>query len=146
MVDGVRCPNNRATFKRGDKVEKRPTCGSKGCKRGGVPIVVPKLPAVQTKKPIPYTDEEKRMLLEGVAKFGVGKWKEILKEYDFTGNDRSAVNLKDLYRTLQRKSSKKVDDGAELQMQGDTMVAELQMLGDTRVAQLQMQGETLVEV
>jgi hypothetical protein len=150
MVDGVRCPNNRATFKRGDKVEKRPTCGSKGCKRGGVPIVVPKLPAVQTKKPIPYTDEEKRMLLEGVAKFGVGKWKEILKEYDFTGNDRSAVNLKDLYRTLQRKSLKKVDDGmegvAELQMQGDTMVAELQMQGDTRVAQLQMQGETLVEV
>ena len=80
------------------------------------------------------------MLLEGVAKFGVGKWKEILKEYDFTGNDRSAVNLKDLYRTLQRKIlSSKVDDG----MVG---VTELQMQGDTMVAELQMQGETLVEV
>jgi hypothetical protein len=150
MVDGVRCPNNRATFKRGDKVEKRPTCGSKGCKRGGVPIVVPKLPVIQTKKPIPYTDEEKRMLLEGVAKFGVGKWKEILMEYDFTENNRTAVNLKDLYRTLRRKSSKKVDDGMvgvpEFQMQGDTMVPELQMQGDTMVAELQMQGETLVEV
>lgn len=139
MVDGVRCPNNRATFKRGDKVEKRPTCGSKCCKRGGVTLVVPKLPVVQTKKPIPYTDEEKRMLLEGVAKFGVGKWREILKKYDFTENNRTAVNLKDLYRTLRRKSSKKVDDG----MVG---VPELQMQGDAMVAELQMQGETLVEV
>ena len=90
------------------------------------------------------------MLLEGVAKFGVGKWKEILMEYDFTENNRTAVNLKDLYRTLRRKSSKKVDDGMvgvpEFQMQGDTMVPELQMQGDTMVAELQMQGETLVEV
>ena len=50
------------------------------------------------KKNVPYTNEEKRMLLEGVEKFGVGNWAEILAHYDF--NYRTSGNLKDLYRTL----------------------------------------------
>lgn len=115
FLDGVRCPNDRATFKRGDKVEKRTTCGSKGCKRGGILIVIPKIPAMQiskmTRKPVPYTDEEKRMLLEGVLMFGVGKWKEILQHYDFTENVRTAVNLKDLYRTLTRAATRSKKEG-----------------------------------
>lgn len=49
-----------------------------------------------------YTEEEKRCLLEGVEKHGVGQWAEIRLEYSnvFRVNNRSNVNLKDLYRTL----------------------------------------------
>ncbi|KAL3826367.1 hypothetical protein ACHAXA_008575 [Cyclostephanos tholiformis] len=50
------------------------------------------------KKSVPYSNEEKRMLLEGVERFGVGKWAEILVHYDF--NNRTSGNLKDLFRTL----------------------------------------------
>lgn len=57
------------------------------------------------KKNVPYTNEEKRMLLEGVEKLGVGNWAEILAHYDF--NDRTSGNLKDLYRTLTK--AKKAD-------------------------------------
>ena len=50
------------------------------------------------KKSVPYSNEEKRMLLEGVERFGAGKWAEILAHYNF--NNRTNGNLKDLYRTL----------------------------------------------
>ncbi|KAL7464339.1 hypothetical protein ACHAXS_004669 [Conticribra weissflogii] len=53
---------------------------------------------------IRYSDEEKRCLLEGVKKYGVGKWVEILNDDEykdvFAKNDRTNVNLKDLYRNL----------------------------------------------
>ena len=54
---------------------------------------------------ISYSDEEKRALLDGVAKFGAGKWKQICDHYDsvFSLNCRTPVNLKDLYRTLTKK-------------------------------------------
>jgi len=53
---------------------------------------------------IRYSDEEKRCLLEGVKNYGVGRWVEILNDDEykevFAKNDRTNVNLKDLYRTL----------------------------------------------
>lgn len=53
---------------------------------------------------IRYSDKEKRCLLEGVERYGLGKWVEILNDVEykkvFAKNDRTNVNLKDLYRTL----------------------------------------------
>ncbi|KAL3759678.1 hypothetical protein ACHAWU_009825 [Discostella pseudostelligera] len=53
-------------------------------------------------KRIPFTEVEKECLLKGVKKFGVGSWAKILDHYRdvFQVNDRSNVNLKDLYRNL----------------------------------------------
>mmetsp|Transcript_32976 Transcript_32976/g.69404 ORF Transcript_32976/g.69404 Transcript_32976/m.69404 type:complete len:589 (+) Transcript_32976:173-1939(+) len=64
-------------------------------------------------KRIPYSDEEKISLLEGVQTFGVGKWADIREEYEdvFKVNKRTNVNLKDLYRTLTGPPRKiKVDE------------------------------------
>ena len=57
-------------------------------------------------KRIPYTEVEKECLLKGVRKFGVGRWSDILEHYSdvFNVNQRSNVNLKDLYRTLTKKN------------------------------------------
>jgi hypothetical protein len=56
------------------------------------------------KKRIRYTEEEKGALMEGVERFGLGAWKEILDYYKvvFKVNNRTNVNLKDLYRTLNK--------------------------------------------
>lgn len=59
-------------------------------------------------KRIPYSEEEKRCLLEGVKQFGK-QWRDILAHYDyvFSVNNRSNVNLKDLYRTLMIQNARK---------------------------------------
>lgn len=59
---------------------------------------------------VPYSDKEKKMLMDGVEKFGVGQWAKILDHYDFTENNRTSVNLKDLHRTLTKKANKGVND------------------------------------
>jgi len=46
-----------------------------------------------------WTQEETDCLLKGVAQFGIGSWKKILECEDFTFNFRSAVDLKDRFRT-----------------------------------------------
>lgn len=53
-------------------------------------------------KRVPYSEEERQALREGVEKFGKGQWRKIRDEYAdvFDVNKRSTVNLKDLYRTL----------------------------------------------
>lgn len=58
-----------------------------------------------------WTEEETGNLLRGVAKYGVGNWKEILEDSSFTFNARSAIDLKDRFRTcfppeLKGKSAK----------------------------------------
>jgi len=59
---------------------------------------------------VPYSDKEKKMLMDGVEAFGVGQWAKILEHYDFTENNRTSVNLKDLYRTLTKKANKGLND------------------------------------
>lgn len=58
------------------------------------------------RKRVRFTEEEKKALWEGVEEFGVGNWSEILSNYDevFRKNNRTNVNLKDLYRTLTKQA------------------------------------------
>ncbi|EKG11678.1 SANT domain DNA binding protein [Macrophomina phaseolina MS6] len=46
-----------------------------------------------------WTEEETTSLLKGVAKFGIGSWKKILECPDFEFDGRTAVDLKDRFRT-----------------------------------------------
>lgn len=59
-------------------------------------------PQKKRRKRIPYSEEEKTALLDGVKKFGKGKWTEILDDNAdlFAVNKRTNINLKDLYRNL----------------------------------------------
>jgi hypothetical protein len=59
-----------------------------------------------------WSEEETKDLLVGVSKFGIGNWKKILECSDFVFNQRTAVDLKDRFRTccpgegLKRKKPK----------------------------------------
>ncbi|KAF8809935.1 hypothetical protein BYT27DRAFT_7209875 [Phlegmacium glaucopus] len=46
-----------------------------------------------------WSEEETRMLVEGCQTHGVGNWKTILQDPDLKFHDRSAVDLKDRFRT-----------------------------------------------
>jgi Myb-like DNA-binding domain len=46
-----------------------------------------------------WSDQETEHLLQGVARFGIGSWKKILQHPDYDFNVRSAVDLKDRFRT-----------------------------------------------
>jgi hypothetical protein len=46
-----------------------------------------------------WSEDETNNLLLGVHKHGVGKWTDILEDTSFPFNDRSAVDLKDRFRT-----------------------------------------------
>lgn len=46
-----------------------------------------------------WTSEETHLLLRGVARHGVGKWSDILEDPDFKFENRSAIDLKDRFRT-----------------------------------------------
>lgn len=46
-----------------------------------------------------WTDEETKQLLLGVQKHGIGNWKKISEDEDFTFNGRTAVHIKDRFRT-----------------------------------------------
>ena len=49
-----------------------------------------------------FTEAEDNAILQGVNKFGMGRWTKTLETYwyVFQTNQRSAVNLKDRYRCL----------------------------------------------
>eukprot|EP00026_Physarum_polycephalum_P012865 Phypoly_transcript_13206.p1 GENE.Phypoly_transcript_13206~~Phypoly_transcript_13206.p1 ORF type:complete len:121 (-),score=12.94 Phypoly_transcript_13206:150-512(-) len=47
-----------------------------------------------------FSIAEEQYLHKGVERFGVGKWKEILMSYNF--NNRTAVDLKDKWRNIQK--------------------------------------------
>ncbi|KAE8443439.1 hypothetical protein EG329_001836 [Mollisiaceae sp. DMI_Dod_QoI] len=46
-----------------------------------------------------WTEEETNALLLGVAKHGIGNWTDIIKDTNFSFNQRSALDLKDRFRT-----------------------------------------------
>ncbi|KAF2435668.1 hypothetical protein EJ08DRAFT_284495 [Tothia fuscella] len=46
-----------------------------------------------------WTEEETAHLLRGVARLGIGSWKKILQDPDYDFNGRTAVDLKDRFRT-----------------------------------------------
>lgn len=46
-----------------------------------------------------WSEEETRDLLEGVKRYGIGSWKKILAQSDLHFHDRTAVDLKDRFRT-----------------------------------------------
>ena len=52
---------------------------------------------------IAFSSEEEQYLKEGVKKFGVGCWMEILRTYPFHPK-RSNVDLKDKWRNLQGRN------------------------------------------
>lgn len=47
-----------------------------------------------------WTDEETKDLFKGITKFGIGSWKKILNHEEYHFNGRSAVDLKDRFRTV----------------------------------------------
>ncbi|KAF2265409.1 hypothetical protein CC78DRAFT_201012 [Lojkania enalia] len=53
----------------------------------------------ESKKRNKWSEQETRDLLHGVSKFGIGNWKKILQCPEFKFNQRSAVDLKDRFRT-----------------------------------------------
>lgn len=53
---------------------------------------------VHKKRKHKWSDAETKNLVDGVAKFGIGRWKRILMCPDYNFNQRSAVDLKDKFR------------------------------------------------
>ncbi|KAJ2340732.1 hypothetical protein GGF43_006341, partial [Coemansia sp. RSA 2618] len=47
-----------------------------------------------------WSEEETENLLQGCSKYGVGAWKKILDDPNFTFNNRTSVDLKDRFRTI----------------------------------------------
>jgi len=47
-----------------------------------------------------FTELEKSAIIEGVEKFGVGKWRKIKDEYPDVLTSRSNINIKDCYRNM----------------------------------------------
>lgn len=61
---------------------------------------------VVTKKPkTVWTAEQEALLRTAVAKFGVGKWKEMVGDFDFEG--KTGKVLKDKWRAMSRRLSAK---------------------------------------
>ncbi|KAJ2122826.1 hypothetical protein IW147_003110 [Coemansia sp. RSA 720] len=47
-----------------------------------------------------WTEDETENLLQGCSKYGVGAWKKILDDPNFSFNNRTSVDLKDRFRTI----------------------------------------------
>jgi len=66
--------------------------------------------------PRKFTQQENEDLGRGVEKYGVGKWKAILNDPEFSFRSRSAVDLKDRYRMIaggSRRRKKRHSQGDE---------------------------------
>ena len=50
-----------------------------------------------------WTTEEKTAVKQGILKYGVGKWGQIKSEYAEILRRRTAVNIKDCFRTMQKR-------------------------------------------
>ncbi|KAH7126577.1 hypothetical protein B0J11DRAFT_525946 [Dendryphion nanum] len=52
-----------------------------------------------TRKRNKWSEGETKDLLQGVSKYGIGNWKKILNDSEYSFNERTAVDLKDRFRT-----------------------------------------------
>ena len=52
---------------------------------------------------LPWTNDEKTAVKQGILKYGVGKWGQIKSEYAEILRHRTAVNIKDCFRTMQKR-------------------------------------------
>ncbi|KAJ4357254.1 uncharacterized protein N0V89_001829 [Didymosphaeria variabile] len=74
-----------------------------------------------------WSEQETKDLLVGVSRFGIGSWKKILQCPDFTFNQRTAVDLKDRFRTccpgegLKARKSKRKGDAHDDSSQNTTV-------------------------
>lgn len=59
-------------------------------------------PAIPHKTRKKWTEIQERTLIEGVAKYGRGNWKDIKIAYPDVFQDRSTVDMKDKFRNLGR--------------------------------------------
>lgn len=66
-----------------------------------------------------WTEDESNDLLRGVQKHGIGKWKVILEDAEFSFNGRNAVDIKDRFRVIcpdelrGKSTSKKLNEAPE---------------------------------
>uniref|UniRef100_A0A7N0T2I9 Uncharacterized protein n=1 Tax=Kalanchoe fedtschenkoi TaxID=63787 RepID=A0A7N0T2I9_KALFE len=95
---------SRLNQKHGQEMESKSTEGASGT-FDGVPVAVPHLTGEMSRKHHrAWTLSEVMKLVEGVSRYGAGKWSEI-KRYSFTSYPhRSSVDLKDKWRNLLRAS------------------------------------------
>jgi Myb-like DNA-binding domain len=61
-------------------------------------------------KRIPWSEEEKEAVKKGVEIFGLGKWSDIKKHFRAVLHNRTSVQIKDAWRTLQQKGEVKPDE------------------------------------
>ena len=92
--------------------------------------------AKETKKRNKWSEQETKDLLVGVSRFGIGNWKRILHSPDFAFNQRTAVDLKDRFRTccpgeglkLKLKKSRRKSNSKDTSVQETPQVTALPMI------------------
>ncbi|KAH7405782.1 hypothetical protein DE146DRAFT_649648 [Phaeosphaeria sp. MPI-PUGE-AT-0046c] len=112
--------------------------------------------AAKGRKRKKWSDEETRDLLLGVSRFGIGKWKRILKCPDYKFEGRTAVDLKDRFRVCcpgeglkARPPKKKAEEARNSPtIQGDSGAAHTSMgsVDDVSHMELTMSGGASVRL
>ncbi|CAL4925201.1 unnamed protein product [Urochloa decumbens] len=74
-----------------------------------------------------WTSKEVKLLVQGVSKFGVGRWSQLKKNY-FKTSVRTAVNLKDKWRNLLRAYKGNVQKYTLLELE-PPLVEQIRKLG-----------------
>nr|XP_056710657.1 telomeric repeat-binding factor 1 [Euleptes europaea] len=92
-LEQMQCPRRTMITKRKTLQSKKPLQNIENIQKGDS-----SLPASQKRQRWSYEDDKK--LKDGIRKFGVGNWTQILQHYDF--NNRTNVMLKDRWRTMVR--------------------------------------------
>jgi hypothetical protein len=70
-----------------------------------------KRPLHRIGRKVPFSEVETENLIAGVRAYGKGDWRSILDSYAF--DERTTVDLKDKWRTLERKGDPRVKEAAE---------------------------------
>jgi hypothetical protein len=89
----------------------------------------------RAKKRNKWSEEETKDLLVGVSRFGIGNWKRILQNPDFTFNNRTAVDLKDRFRVCCPGEGLKQRKPKSKKKQQSNDMSSIQPLDTTHTAQ-----------